>query len=129
MEENYISIYNLNAEYIMLNPGLDEAQAVFKTAGRDINNHKYVDDITFMEESKEVLKRLLMEVKEESAKVSLKLNIQKMKIIASGPITPWQIDRETMTNFIFLGSKITADGNCSHKIKRHLLLGRKAMKT
>ena len=113
----------------MLNPGLNEAQAVFTTVGRDINNHTYVDDTIFMEESKEVLKRLLTEVKEESAKASLKLNIQKMKIMASGPITPWQIDRETMTNFIFLGFKITVDGNCSHKIKRHLLLGGKAMKT
>ena len=112
----------------MLNPGLDEAQAVFKIVGRDINNHRYVDD-TFMAESKEVLKRLLMEVKEETEKAGLKLNIQKMKIMASGPITPWQIDKETMTNFIFLGSKITVDGNCSHDIKRHLLFGRKAMKT
>ena len=122
-------LFNLYAEHIMQNAGLDEAQAGIKTARRNINNFSYADDATLMVESKEELRSLLMKVKEESEKVSLKLNIQKMKIIASGPITPWQIDRETMTNFIFLGSKITADGNCSHKIKRHLLLGRKAMKT
>ena len=114
----------------MRNAGLDEAQAGIKIAGRNINNLRYADDTTLMAESKEELKSLLMKVKEESEKVGLKLNIQKMKIIASGPITSWQIDGETMetvSDFIFLGSKITADGACSHEVKRRLLLGRKAM--
>ena len=114
----------------MWNAGLDESQAGIKIAGKNINNLRYADDITIMAESKEELKNLLMKVKEESEKVGLKLNIQKMKIMASGSITSWQIDGETMetvTDFIFLGSKITADVHCSHKIKRRLLLGRKAM--
>ena len=113
----------------MLNPGLDEAQAGIKIARRTINNLRYADDTTLMAESEE-LKSLLMKVKEESEKAGLKLNIQKTKIMASGPITSWQMDEETMktvTDFIFLGSKITADGDCSHEIKRHLLLERKAM--
>ena len=108
----------------------DEAQAGIKIAGRHINNLRYADDTTLMAESKEELKSLLMKVDEESEKVGLKLNIQKTKIMASGPITSWQIDggtMQTVTNFIFLGSKITVDGDCSHEIKRHLLLGRKAM--
>ena len=108
---------------------LDEAQAGIKTAGRNINKLKYAGDSTLMPESEE-LKSLLMKVKEESEKVGLKLNIQKTKIVASGPITSWQIHGETMEtvrDFIFLGSKITADGDCSHEIKRYLLLGRKAM--
>ena len=114
----------------MRNAGLEEAQAGIKTARRNINNLRYADDTTFTAESKEELKSLLMKVKEESEKVSLNLNIQKTKIMASGPITSWQIDGETMEtvrDFIFLGCKITADGDCSHEIKRHLLLGRKAM--
>ena len=109
---------------------LDESQAGMKIAGRNINNLRYADDTTLMAESEEELKRLLMKVKEESEKAGLKLNIQKTKIMASGPITSWQIDRETMetvTDFIFLGSKISADGDCSHEIKRQLLLGRKTM--
>ena len=122
-------VFNLYAEYIIRNAGLDEAQAGVKIAGRNINNLRYADNTTFMAESEE-LKSLLMKVKEESEKVCLKLNIQKTKIMASGPITSWQIDGETMktvTDFIFLGSKITADDDCSHEIKRRLLLGRKAM--
>ena len=115
----------------MWNARLDEAQAGIKTAERNINNHRYADDTTFMAESEEELKSLLMKVKEESEKVDLKLNIQKTKMLASGPITSWQIDGETMetvTDFIFLGSKITADGDCTHEIKRCLLLlRRKAM--
>ena len=111
----------------MRNTGLDEAQAGIKVAGRNINNLRYADDTTLMAESEEELKSLLMKVKEESEKVGLKVNIQKTKITASGPITSWQIDGETVTDFIFLGSKITADGDCSHEIKRHLLLGRKVM--
>ena len=114
----------------MQNVRLDEAQAGIKIAGRNIKNLRYADDTTLMAESEKDLKGLLMKVKEESEKVGLKLNIQKTKITASGPITSWQIVGETMetvTNFIFLGSKITADGDCSHKIKRCLLLGRKAM--
>ena len=110
--------------------GLDEAQAGIKIAGRNINNLRYADNTTLIAEREEELKNLLMKVKEESEKVGLKLNIQKTKIMASRPITSWQIDQETMetvTDFIFLGSKITADGDCSHEIKRHLLLGRKAM--
>ena len=103
----------------MRNAGLDEAKAGIKTAGRNINNLRYADDTTLMAESKEELKNLLMKVKEENEKVGLKLNIQKTKIMASGPFTSWQIDRETtetVTNFIFLGSKITADGDCSHVV-------------
>ena len=114
----------------MRNARLDEAWARIKIAGRNINNLRYADDTTLMAESEEKLKSLLMKVKEESEKVGLKLNIQKTKIMASGPITSWQIDGETMetvTDYIFLGSKITADGDCSHEIKGHLLLGRKAM--
>ena len=115
----------------MRNAELEETQAGIKIAGRNINNIRYADDITCMAESKEELKSLLMKVKEESEKIGLKLNIQKAKIMVSGgPITSWQIDGETMetvSNFIFLGSKITADGGCSHEIKRCLLLGRKVM--
>ena len=114
----------------MQNARLDEAQAGIRIVGRNINYLRYTDDTTFMVVSKEELKSFLMKVKEESEKVGLKLNIQKTKIMASGPITSWQIDGETVEtvrDFIFLGSKITADGHCSHEIKRHLLLGRKAM--
>ena len=114
----------------MPNAGLDEAQAGINIARRNINNIRYADDTSLMAESKEELKSLLMKVKEESEKVGLKLNIQKTKIMASGPITSWQTHGETMetvTDFIFLGSKITADGDCSQEIKRRLLLGRKAM--
>ena len=114
----------------MRNAGLDEAQAEIKIARKNINNLRYADDITLMAESEEELKSLLMKVKEESEKVGLKLNIQKTKIMASGHITSWQIDGETMetvTDFILGGSKITADGNCSREIKRRLLLGRKVM--
>ena len=118
-----------NAEYIMRNAGLDEAHAGIKIAGRNINNLRYADDTTLMAESKE-LKSLLMKVKEESEKVGLKLNIQKTKIMVSGPITSWEIDGETVetvTDFIFLSSRITADDDCGHEIKRHLVLGRKDM--
>ena len=114
----------------MRNAGLEEAQAGIKIAGRNINNLRYADDTTLMAESEEELNSLWMKVKEERENVGLKLNIQKMKIMASGPITSWQIDRETMetvTGFIFLVSKITVDGDCSHEMKRYLLLGRKAM--
>ena len=111
----------------MQNAGLDESQDGIKMAGRNINNLRYADDTTFMAESEEELKSLLMKVKEESEKVGLKLNIQKTNIMASGPITSWEIDRETVSHFIFRGSKITADGDCSHEIKRCLLLGRKVM--
>ena len=111
----------------MRNTGLEEAQAGIKIAGRNINNLRYADDTTLMAESEEALKSLLMKVKEESENIGLKLNIQKTKIMASGPITSWEIDGETVADFIFLGSKITADGDCSHGIKRHLLLGRKAV--
>ena len=111
----------------MRNAGLEEAPAGIKISGRNINNLRYADDTTLMAECKEELKSLLMKVKEESEKVGLKLNIQKTKILASSPITSGQIDGETVTDFIFGGSKITADGDCSHEIKRHLLLGRKAM--
>ena len=114
----------------MRNTGLDEEQAGIKIAGRNINNLRYADDTTLMAESKEELKSLFMKVKEESEKVGLKFNIQKMKIMASGPITSWQIDEETvetLSDFILGGSKITADGECSHETKRHLLLGRKVM--
>ena len=110
----------------MRNSGLEEAQAGIKIAGKNINNLRYVDDTTLMAESEE-LKSLLMKVKEDSEKVGWKLNIQKTKIMASGPITSWQIDGETVADFIFLGSKITADGNYSHEIERRLLLGRKVM--
>ena len=110
----------------MRNAGLDEAQAGIKLAGRNINNLRYVDDTTLMAENEE-LKSLLMKVKEESEKAGLKLNIEKTKIMASGPITSWQIDGEAVSDFIFLGGKITADGDCSHEIKRQLLLGRKVM--
>ena len=123
-------LFNLYAEYIMQNAGEDEVQAGIKIAGKNINNLRYADNTTLMAKSKEKLKSLLMKVKEESEKVGLKPNIQKTKTMASGPITSQQIDGETMeteTDFIFLGSKITADGDCSHEIKRHLLLGRKAM--
>ena len=106
----------------MRNAGLEEAQAGIKIARRNINNLRYADDTTLMAESEEDLKRLLMKVKVESEKVGLKLNIQKTKIMASGRITSWEIDGETVSDFIFLGSKITADGNCSHEIKRRLLL-------
>ena len=111
----------------MGNTRLDEAQTGIKIAGRDINNLRYADDTTLMEESEEALKSLLMKVKVESEKVGLKLNIQKTKIMASGPITSWQIYWETMADFIFGGSKITADGDCRHEIKRCLLLGRRVM--
>ena len=122
-------LFNLHAEYIMRNAGLDEAQAGIKIAGRNINNLRYADETTLMAERKE-LKIVLMKVKEESEKVGLKLRIQNTKIMASGPITSWQIGGETIetvTDFIFLVSKITTDGGCRHEIKRHLLLGRKAM--
>ena len=111
----------------MRNAGLEAAQAGIKIAGRNINNLRYADDTTLMAESEEDLKSLLMKVKEESEKVGLKLNIQKMKIMASGLITSWKIDGETVSDFIILGSKITADGDYSHEIKRRLLLGRKVM--
>ena len=123
-------LFNLYVEYILRNAGLEEAQDEIKIAGRNINNLRYTDDTTLMAESEEELKSLLMKVKEESEKVGLKLNIQKTKIRASGPINSWQIDRETVeivSYFIFLGSKISADGDCSHEIKRRLLLGRKVM--
>ena len=120
-------LFNLYAEYIMRNAKLEKTQAGIKIAGRNINNLRYVDDTTLMAESEEELKLLLMKVKEESDKVGLKLNIQKTKIMASGPITSWEIDGETVetvSDFIFWGSKITADGDCSHEIKRRLILGR-----
>ena len=123
-------LFNLYAEYIMRNARLDEEQARIKIAGRNIKNLRYADNITLTTESEEKLKSLLMNMKEESEKVGLKLNIQKTKIMASGPITSWQIDGETVeivADFIFLGSKITGDGDCSHEIKRCLLLGRKVM--
>ena len=123
-------LFNLDAEYIMRNTGLDEAQSGIKIARRNINNFRYADDTTLMAQSEEELKSLLMKVKEENEKVGLKLNIQKTKIMAPGPITSGQIDEEiveTMSDFIFGGSKITAVGDCSHEIKRHLLFGRKAM--
>ena len=124
-----LCLFNLYAEYIMRNAGLEETQDGIKIAGRNINNLRYGDDTTLMAESEEELKSLLMKVK-ESEKVGLKLNIQKTKIMASSPITPWEIDRETVetvSDFILGGSKITADGDCCHEIKRRLLLGRKAM--
>ena len=123
-------LFNLYAEYIMRNAGLEEAQVGIKIAGRNINNLRYADDTTLMAESEEELKSLLMKVKKESEKVGLKLNIQKSKIMASGSITSWEIDGETVetvADFILGGSKITADGDCSREIKRRLLLGRKVM--
>ena len=120
-------LLNLYAEYIMSNAGLEEAQAGIKIARRNVTNLRYADDTTLMAESEEELKSTLMKVKEESEKVGLKFNIQKTKIMESGPITSWQIDEETVADFIFLVSKITADGDCSLEIKRHLLLGRKVM--
>ena len=123
-------LFNFYAEYIMRNIGLEEAQAGIKIAGRNINNLSYADDTTLMAESEEELKSLLMKVEEESEKVGSKLNVKKMKILASGPITSWEVDGETVeavSDFIFRGSKITADGDCSHEIKRCLLLGRKVM--
>ena len=123
-------LFNLYAEDIMWNARLDEAQAGIKTAGRNINNLRHTDDTTLVAESEEELKSLLIKVKEESEKIGLKLNIQKTKIMASGPITSWQIDGETverMAHFIFLGSKIIADGDCHQEIKRCFLLGRKFM--
>ena len=123
-------LFNFYAEYIMRNAGLEEAQSGIKIAGRNINNLRYADDTTLMVESEEKLKCLLMKVKEGTEKVGLKLNIQKTKIIASGSITTWEIDGETVetvSGFLFWGSKITADGDCSHDITRHLLLGRKVM--
>ena len=125
-----LCLFNLNAEYIMRNSGLEETQAGIKIAGRTINNFRYADDTTLMAEGEEALKSLLMKVKVESEKVGLKLNIQKTKIMASGPITSREIDGETVetvSDFIFWGYKITADGDCSHEIKRRLLLGRKVM--
>ena len=125
-----LCLFNFDAAYIMRNAGLDEAQAGIKIAGRNINNLRYADDTTLMAERGEELKSLLMKVKDESQKADLKLSIQKMKIMASDPITSWQIDGETMEtvrDFIYLGSKITADGDSSHKIKSCLLLRRKAM--
>ena len=121
-------LFNFYAEYIMRNAGLDAAQAGIKIARRNINNLRYADDTTLIAESEEELKSLLMKVKEESEEVGLKLNIQKTKSMASGPISSWEIDGEaveTVADFFFLGSKITADGDCSHEIKRRLLLGRK----
>ena len=123
-------LFNFYAEYIMRNAGLEEAQAGIKIAGRNINNLRYADDTTLKAESEEELKSLLMKVKEESEKVGLKLNIQKTKIMAPGPITSWEIDGETVetvADFILGGSKITADGDCSHGVKTCLLLGRKVM--
>ena len=123
-------LFTLYAEHILRNAGLGEAQAVIKTAGRSINNLRYADNTTQMAESKEELKTLLMKMKEESDKADLKLNIQKTKIMTSGPITSWQIDgetEETVRDFIFLGSKFTTDSDCSHEIKRGLFLGRKAI--
>ena len=123
-------LFNFYAEYIMRNTGLEETQTGIKIARRNINNLRYADDTTLMAESEEELKSLLMKVKEESKNVGLKLNIQKTKIMASGPITSWQIDGETLetvSDFILGGSKITADGDCSHEIKRCLLLGRNVM--
>ena len=120
-------LFNVYAEYIMRNAGLEETQAGIKIAGRNINHLRYADDTTLMAENEEELKSLLMKVKEENKKVGLKLNIQKMKIMASGPITSWEIDGETVSDFLFWGSKMTADGDCSHEIKRCLLLVRKVM--
>ena len=131
MSRLYMSscLFNLYEDYIMQNARLDEAQAGIKIARRNINNLRYADDTTLMAESEEELKSLLMKLKEESEKIGLKFNIQKTKIMASGPITSQQIQGgkvEAVTYFLFLGSRITADGACSHEIKRHVLLGRKA---
>ena len=129
---SYLGFSYLYAENIMRNAGVEEAQAGINIAGRKINNLRYAGDTTFMAESEEELKSLLMKVREVSGKVGLKLSIQKTKIMASGPITPWQIDgatMETVTDFVFLDSKITADGDCSHEIKRRLFLGRKIWPT
>ena len=120
-------LFNLYAEYITRNAGMDVVQTGIKIARGNINNLRYADGTTLMAERKEELKSLLMKVKKETEKVDLKLNIQQTKIMASGPITSWQIDGETVTDFILRGSIITTNGNCSHEIKRHLLLGRKAM--
>ena len=120
-------LFNLYAQYITRNAGLEEAQAGIRIAGRNINNRRYADDTTLMAESEEELKSLLMKVKEVSEKVDLKLNIQKTKIMASGPITSWEIDGETVSDFILGGFKITVDGDCSHEIERRLLLRRKVM--
>ena len=123
-------LFNLHAQYTMRNVGVNEAQAGIKIAERNTNNLRYADNTTLMAETEQEVNSLLVKVKEESEKAGLKLNIQKMKIMTSNPITSWQIDVETMetvTDFIFLGSKITADGDRSHEIKRHLLLGRRAM--
>ena len=120
-------LFNVYAEYIRRNSGLDEAQAGIKISRRNINNLRFADDTTLMAESEEELKSLLMKAKEESGKAGLKLNIQKTKILASSPITSLEINGETVTDFIFLGSKITVDGDCSHEIKRNLLLGRKVI--
>ena len=122
-----LCLFNLYEQYIIRNVGLDEAQAGIKIARRNINNLRYADDTTLMTESKEELKSLLMKVKEESERVGLKFNIQKTKIMASSPITSWEIDGETVSDFLFWGSKITADGDCSYEIKICLLLGRKVM--
>ena len=125
------AVYYHHAYYIMQNAGLDESQAGIKTAGRNINNLRYADDTILMAVSEEELKSLLMKVKEESERADLKLSIQKMKIVASGPITSWQIDGEKVqrvTDFISLDSKITVNSDCSHDIKRHLFLGRKTMR-
>ena len=123
-------LFNLYEVYIMRNTGLQEAQAAIKIAGRNISNIRYADDTILMAESEEELNSLLLKVKEEHEKVGLKLNIQKMKIMVSGPITSWKIDGDTVkavADFIFLGSKVTADGDCSHEIKRRLLIGRRVM--
>ena len=131
--QGYISspcLFNFYAEYIMRNAGLGKAQAGIMIAGRNINHLRYTDDTTLMAESEEELKSLLMKVKEESEKAGLELSVQKTKIMASGPITSWQIEGEqvdTVTDFLFLGSKITVDGDCSREIRRRLFLGRKAM--
>ena len=121
------SLFNFYAKYIMQNAGLDEAQVGIKISGRNINNLRYADDTPLMAESKGELKSLLTKVKDKSEKIGLKLNIQKTKIMASGPITSWQVDGETVETVALGGSKITADGDCSHEIKRCLLLGRKNM--
>ena len=130
VHQGYITspcLFNFYAEYIMRNAGLEETQAGIKIAGRNINSLRYADDTTLMAESEEDLTSLLMKVKEESENFGLKLNIQRTKIMAPSPITSWQIDGETVSDFVFWGSKITADGDCSHEIKRRLLLGREVM--
>ena len=122
-----LCVFNFHAEYIMQNAGLEETQAGIKIARRNISNLRYADDTTLMAESKEKLKSLLIKVKQKSERIGLKLGIQKTKIMASGPIISWEIDGETVSDFIFGGSKITADGDCSHEIKRCLLLGEKKL--